>query len=1351
MRALSLSVVALFALTLRPNPADPQPPAAQPAPKTAADDGVLPLGADGKPLNLDFETGTLQHWRAEGEAFAGQPIKGDTVNRRRSDMKSQHAGNYWVGTYEVKGDAPQGTLTSAPFKVTHPYASFLVGGGAHPTTCVELVRRDTQKVFFRASGQDTENMRRVVVDLRPHKDREIFIRVVDKHSGHWGHVNFDDFKFHRAKPSFPQTPDGQAPADVYPYAGLKPEEAAKVMKLPEGFSVTLCAAEPDVRQPIAMALDDRGRLWVAEAYSYPVRRKDQDAKDRILIFEDTTGTGKFDRRTVFYEGLNLVSGLEVGFGGVWVGAAPYLLFIPDRDGDGKPDGPPEVVLDGWGYQDTHETLNTFIWGPDGWLYGCHGVFTHSRVGKPGTPDRERVPINAGIWRYHPLKKQFEVFAHGTSNPWGVDFNDQGQVFCTACVVPHLFHVIQGARYHRQAGAHFNPHTYDDIKTVADHLHWGGANPWAGNNRSDSYGGGHAHCGAMIYLGGAWPEKYRGAIFMNNIHGQRVNMDLLRPKGSGYVGLHGPDFLLTQDRWSQMLNLRYGPDGQVYVIDWYDRQACHTVNINDHDRSNGRIFKISYKQPKHVRVDLQKRTSAELVELQLHANDWYVRHARRILQERGPDPAVHRTLAKFAFDHHDETRRLRGLWALHVTGGLTEELLAKALANDRPAVRGWAVQLAMEDARPSAATLKTFAEMARTDTSPEVRLYLAAALQRLAPERRWDILEGLLAHGEDAADHNLPLMYWYAAEPLGGLDPGKALELTGRGKLPLLVGYMARRVASLDTPAALDAVVRALGRRADSARRLALLRGLGEALKGRRQAAMPVSWPAAFAKLAADANPEVRSRAQGLAVTFGDPQAFAAMRKLLVDRATDLGARQAALASLLGARDRELAPTLQALLKEKETALRRAALRGLAAYDHPETAKVILDAYAGFTLEEKRDALNTLAARPATAKALLAALGQKRVPAADVSADIIRQLRNLRSDEIDKQITQVWGTVRETAQDKAKEVTRYKRLLTDASLPPPDPSLGRLIFVKTCQQCHTLFGAGGKVGPDITGSNRADLDYLLSNILDPSAVMAKEYQTTVVTTTDGRILSGIVRRQDKRAIVLVTATETLTLPRDEIDRMRPDNKSMMPDDLLKRLSDAEVRALAAYLRGPAQVPLPATADNVKDFFTGRDLAGWDGDPAVWSVHKGEIVGKGASLKRDAFLRSQLLVGDFRLTFAVKVVPAGGSAGVLFRAEGLPDGGVRGYRAGLGNDWLELRELQGRGLLASIKTGDPLPDARGWSRYEIVAKGDRVRTFLNGAPWFDLTDPDGARRGIIAFQLPAGTGEVRLKELRLELGK
>ena len=335
------------------------------------------------------------------------------------------------------------------------------------------------------------------------------------------------------------------------------------------------------------------------------------------------------------EGLNLVSGLEVGFGGVWIGAAPYLMFVPIKEGEDKPAGKPQILLDGWHYEDTHETLNAFCWGPDGWLYGCHGVFTHSLVGKPGTPDKDRTPINAGVWRYHPTKHVFEVFAHGTSNPWGLDFDEHGQAFVTACVIPHAFHIIQGGRYQRQAGAHFNPYTYADIQTIADHLHWQGANQWAGNQSSGSKGGGHAHCGLMIYQGGAWPEEYRGQMFMGNIHGHRLNMDMLKPKGSGFVASHGPDFLLANDAWARFINMRYGPDGNVYLIDWYDKQACHVGdNVDIWDRSNGRIYKISYRGTKPVTgVDLAKKSDKELVELLLDKNEWYVRHARRLLQER----------------------------------------------------------------------------------------------------------------------------------------------------------------------------------------------------------------------------------------------------------------------------------------------------------------------------------------------------------------------------------------------------------------------------------------------------------------------------------------------------------------------------------------------------------------------------------------------------------------------------------------------------------------------------------------------------------------------------------------------
>ena len=234
----------------------------------------------------------------------------------------------------------------------------------------------------------------------------------------------------------------------------------------------------------------------------------------------------------------------------------------------------EVLLDGWGYQDTHETLNSFTWGPDGWLYGCHGVFTHSRVGKPGTADDQRVPINAGIWRYHPTKHEFEVFAWGTSNPWGLDFDENGDWFTTACVIPHYYQVIQGGRYFRQAGQHFNSYVYDDIKTIADHLHYGDGTfeSMRADGKVDralqrekaadtsALGGGHAHCGLVIYQADNFPEAYRGDSFFHNLHGHRIVRERPEKEGSGTVMRHAPDFALAQDHSFIGVALVQGPDG-----------------------------------------------------------------------------------------------------------------------------------------------------------------------------------------------------------------------------------------------------------------------------------------------------------------------------------------------------------------------------------------------------------------------------------------------------------------------------------------------------------------------------------------------------------------------------------------------------------------------------------------------------------------------------------------------------------------------------------------------------------------------------------------------------------------------
>ena len=1330
-------------------------PAAAMAPTVA---GVKPKSMAGKELNLDFETGTLADWTSTGNAFEGQPIKGDTVTARGRGMHSAHSGNFWVGGFEHHGDERIGTLTSAPFVVSQPYGSFLTNGGPTDKTRVELVRKDTDKVFYQIAGTSSETMRQVVVDLRAHVGKEIMVRLVDASTGPWGHLNFDNFRLHENRPAAVTAPPVQLVQDEYPHSGLSADEAAAAMKLPEGFSVTVAAAEPEVQQPIAMAIDDRGRVWIAEAYEYPVRAKGDKGRDRILIFEDTDGNGTLDQRKVFAEGLNLVSGIEVGFGGVWVGAAPYFMFIPDKNCDDVPDSEPQILLDGWGYQDTHETLNAFIWGPDGWLYGCHGVFTHSKVGKPGTPDDQRIPLNCAVWRYHPIRHEFEAFAQGTSNPWGVDFNDHGQAFITACVIPHLYHMIQGGRYQRQGGQHFNPHTYRDIVTIADHLHYLGATPHGGNSKSDSAGGGHAHAGAMIYLGDTWPAKYRNQLFMNNIHGQRLNVDVLKPNGSGYVGSHGPDFLLTGDKASQILNIRYGPDGNAWMIDWYDMQACHRKESEVHDRTNGRIYKISFGDSKTSAptVDLKSLSDDQLAALALKENDWYVRHGRRLLQERADSQDLSTTAISNLQDvlktHSDDTRRLRAAWALHVIGKLSPDNIQTMLADDSPYVRGWAIQLAMETARnkPAQQLVATFTSLALNDKSPVVRLYLASAAQQLPLEERWDLLQNLTSHAEDATDHNLPLMYWYAAERLADVDPTRALALamSAGEHIPRLRDFMLRRIGSGGAESSLRILVKGLGAAPNDAVKLTYLNAIRSALQGQRKVAAPAEWTEVSSALLKNNNTDVRIQATALGVTFGDKAAMQAMRSQIEDSSGDAKTRLVALQSLLDANDVGLVPTLQSLLKT-DGPLREAAIQGLAQYNDANVATALLTSYESFTPNQKRMALGTLCSRAISGVALLKAIEAKQIAGTDLTADLVRQLQFLKNKDVNSLLENVWGTARESADDKLAMIAEYKSLIESTQHPEPNLEMGRAIFAKTCMKCHILYGVGNKVGPDLTGSNRANVDYLLSNVVDPSAVMAKEYRATIIATTNGRVITGLVKTEDTKSVTVQTADAVVIVPKDEIDERIESDKSMMPDDQLKLFTPHQVRSLVAYLRAKQQNPLLATKDNESTIFNGKDLTGWSGAEGLWSVENGELVGRTDGLKHNNWIVSDLSVDNFHLTLEVKLVDNEGNSGIQFRSQA-KNGEVSGYQADIGKGWWgKLYEEHGRALLWD-KSGEEHVKPGDWNTYEIIAERNRIRTLINGQLCVDMEDPEGAKSGIIAFQLHSGgKTEVRYRNIKLNV--
>ncbi|HEY4260330.1 MAG TPA: PVC-type heme-binding CxxCH protein, partial [Schlesneria sp.] len=435
----------------------------------------------------------------------------------------------------------------------------------------------------------------------------------------------------------------QQPKPVIPHAQDKPpndprdpETAAKLMTVPEGFTVEVVAAEPDIVNPVAMAIDERGRFWVTESLEYP-RREPGPGKDRVKILEDTDGDGRMAKFTVFLDGLNIPSGIAVGHGGVWVVNAPDILFVQDTDGDGKADKQ-EVVVTGFGRADTHELPNSLTWGPDGWLYGLNGVFNYSHVKYPKTnpnykEDHKGWPLTCAMFRIHPRTREFQVFCEGTSNPWGIAFNNEGEAFVSACVIDHLWHLAETGYYHRQGGP-YPPFTWK-IESIVKHKHQKAA-----------------YCGIHYFDSDAYPEQYRNKLYMGNIHGGCLNVDRVERDGSTYKGIGEPDFLTANDAWFMPVVQKTGPDGSLYVLDWYDRFHCYQDANRDPagiDRLKGRLYRVRYKDTPRVPkdFDLAKETDAQLTDRLGAKNDFIRWTATRLLQERLAEPDKQR-LTNFVY-------------------------------------------------------------------------------------------------------------------------------------------------------------------------------------------------------------------------------------------------------------------------------------------------------------------------------------------------------------------------------------------------------------------------------------------------------------------------------------------------------------------------------------------------------------------------------------------------------------------------------------------------------------------------------------------------------------------------------
>jgi putative membrane-bound dehydrogenase-like protein len=981
--------------------------------------------------------------------------------------------------------------------------------------------------------------------------------------------------------------------------GYAPEEAVRKMTPADGFAVKLVAAEPVVRQPVAIEFDDRGRLWVVQYLQYPnpagLKRVAVDrysrtvydrvpeppprgpkGADRITILSDFDAEGRARRAQDFVAGLNLASGVAFGHGGVFVLQVPYLLFYPDRDRDDVPDGDPEVLLSGFGMEDAHSVANSLTWGPDGWLYGCQGSTVTSRV--------RGVEFQQGVWRYQPLTRRFELFCEGGGNSWGLDFDRHGNLLYSTNVGGYvMLHGVQGGYYWKSFGKHgalHNPFAYGYFDHVPHR----------------DFRGGHVTVGGIVYQGDSFPARFRGRYVAADLLGHAVYWHDLSPDGSSFRSAHGGELLLANDTWFAPSDLTLGPDGSVYVADWFDRRTAHPDPDADWDRSNGRVYKVEARGTKPVApFDLARLPSDKLVSLLSHPNDWFRRKARQVLAARR-DPAVIPPLRGLVEEAADEDLQLQALWAMYVSGGFDDAFAEKALEHRNPDVRRWAVRLLGDANEVTPALARRLAALAATEPDAVVRSQLACTARRLPARDGQPVVRRLLERDVDIHDQHIPLLLWWAVEA-HALDARDLVleEFAGPAAwdFPLvrdvILERLMRRYAAEGGEAGFTACARLLAS-APPAGRGRLLAALDQGLQDRPAGAGKTTGTLLDEHAVVDRPPPPRAaRAEALppalahaldglwaddttdvslirvSARLGRPAAHDRAVALAADPRTPLPARLA-LVEALGEVGRPgcVGPLLKLLGGAEPEALQLAALDALQHFDRDETAAALLRSYPGLPPRVRSRTREVLLGRKTWAAAFLREVDAGRIASADVPAAQLRVVALHNDRALDDLVRKHWGTVRPgTPEEKLAEV---RRLGNDLRAGAGNPLAGRELFRKHCAACHALYGEGGSVGPDLTHANRKDRDYLLVSIVDPSAMVRKEYLAYNVRSTDGRSLTGLLVEQTPAAVTLLDGQGQRTrVVREKVESIEESPVSLMPENLLKELGPRDLRDLFSYLQ------------------------------------------------------------------------------------------------------------------------------------------------------------------------------------------
>jgi putative membrane-bound dehydrogenase-like protein len=976
-------------------------------------------------------------------------------------------------------------------------------------------------------------------------------------------------------------------------------EADRHFQVASGFQATVYAGEPDIRQPILVKFDDRGRLWTIQYLQYPnpagLKRVSMDrysrtsydrvpeppprgpkGADRLTIMEDSDGDGRADRFKDFVNDLNLCTGIAFGYGGVFVIQVPYLLFYPDRNRDDVPDGDPEVLLSGFGMEDAQSLANHLTWGPDGWLYGLNGSTTTSKV--------RDLEFQQGVWRYHPVTREVELFAEGGGNIYGLTFDNDGNLFYSSNGSALFYHAVQGGYYFKNFGKHgllHNPYTYGYFP----HVKHNGVN------------GGHIILGGTSYSGDSFPEFFHNTFIGGQFLSHNVSWWRVQPLGSTVESVLGGKLFDMNDSWSDPTDLCLGPDGAIYVSDLFEFRKTHPDPDAEWDRSNGRIYRLMAEGTKPVaKFDLTKLSSRELVKLLSHRNGWFAERARSVLAARR-DSSVYAELRRMALAPEQGRQSLQCLWALYVSGGFNDSVAAESLNHPYEHVRLWSVRLLGDAKKVSPEISRQLAGMARTEPSVVVRSQLASSARRLPAADALPILTALLDQNKDADDPRVPWLIWWALEDKALSNAREILAYFARPKVwdtaltRDTTEHLIRRYAAEGSPAGYEAahkLLQSVPASQTSAALTALDRGLSERAGvvkpkdtslpnlGKVQSPSPKTANREYSQVTDPLRIDIAGRwgqsksdplLARIALRANVPGVQSHLLAVATNAARPEEERRATLQVLEELGTDSVITGLLPLLEERQPeSVRLVSLRALARFDDPAVAKKVLSLYERMPKSLRIASHDLLFTRVASASVFLDRIEIQPEWAKDVPTTQVRLIAALSSKELDRRVRKIWGNVGQgTTEEKLAKVLSFKYDVRERAA-SKDPKAGARLYNQLCARCHKLFGAGGDLAMDLTNSNRADVDYLLTQIVDPSVFIRKEYMTYEVHTRSGRVLSGLMAERDGASITLIDGDYRKTrIPRSDLANLVESEVSLMPEGLLDKLTPQQRRDLFAYLQ------------------------------------------------------------------------------------------------------------------------------------------------------------------------------------------